>query len=380
MHVLLYTINYPNIYKAQSHIFFQDQAKAIRATGAKVGVISAISISIVSLLKSFKFKLGYYITSANIFTILYLFPGFPKSQKINSKIRGYFGKKLFERYIKKFGKPDIVHVHVAHTSNLPLWIKRKYNIPYVVTEHHTSFLKSNNPHWQIDLARNIYKNSSKNFAVSNVFVDVLNKKFNEDFTYLPNLVDVNFFSPIDEKLTHSEIKFLNVGITKYQKNQNSLIKAFLKAFGSKKNYTLTIAGSGEDFNALNALIEKIDVNKQVKLFGQATRKQVKELMLQADYFVLTSHFETFGVVLIEAMACGLPVLSTKSGGPESIITDNKLGLLCENNIDKITTGLQKLVSIKFEPEYIRNTVIEKYSSESLAKVLIATYEKEIKSI
>ena len=65
------------------------------------------------------------------------------------------------------------------------------------------------------------------------------------------------------------------------------------------------------------------------LLGKKNRNEVKFEMQQADCFVLSSYHETFGVVLIEAMSCGLPVLSTKSGGPESIIKSSKLGKLCD---------------------------------------------------
>ena len=110
-----------------------------------------------------------------------------------------------------------------------------------------------------------------------------------------------------------------------------LIRAFSKAFKDQPKVNLTIVGDGPEYNNLNNLIKTLKMEKQISLYGSANREEVKMLLQKSDAFVFSSQYETFGVVLIEAMACGLPVVATKCGGPESIIDSDKVGLLSEIN-------------------------------------------------
>ena len=94
-------------------------------------------------------------------------------------------------------------------------------------------------------------------------------------------------------------------------------------------------------------------------------------MQKSNCFVLPSHYETFGVVLIEAMACGLPVLSTKSGGPESIITSNEYGFLCEEN--ELSDMLEQMVVKDFDSVEIRKYVQNSFSENAVRKKLEFIY-------
>ena len=107
------------------------------------------------------------------------------------------------------------------------------------------------------------------------------------------------------------------------------------------------------------------------LFGRASREEVLALMQKSNCFVLPSHYETFGVVLIEAMACGLPVLSTKSGGPESIITSNEYGFLCEEN--ELSDMLEQMVVKDFDSVEIRKYVQNSFSENAFITCLHKIY-------
>ncbi|MDC3103927.1 glycosyltransferase [Flavobacteriales bacterium] len=103
-------------------------------------------------------------------------------------------------------------------------------------------------------------------------------------------------------------------------------------------------------------------------------------MQQSKYFVSTSKVETFGVVLIEAMSCGLPVLSTKSGGPESIVKNSMLGTLCDlNDLEK---EMLKIVKSNYNSDYIRKYAVNNFSeipfSQSLSKIYDLCVNKQKK--
>ena len=110
------------------------------------------------------------------------------------------------------------------------------------------------------------------------------------------------------------------------------------------------------------------MSKQIFLNGYANRYDVLKFLQQSKYFVSTSKVETFGVVLIEAMSCGLPVLSTKSGGPESIIKNSMLGILCDlNDLEK---EMLKIVKSNYNSDYIRKYIVDNFSEKIISKKLI----------
>jgi glycosyltransferase involved in cell wall biosynthesis len=375
MHVLLLPISYPNSYNRQSHVFFEEQARALSAYGIKVGVLAIIPISLQKIWNEKRLDIGLDESeSGSVSVFRYQFPALPKMWRVNSWLRTWIGKRVFHRYRDKHGLPDITHVHVSLGGEAALWLWQHYRIPYVVTEHYTAFVKDQMRPWQIMRAQQIFNHSKRNIAVSNEFKTRLEKDYQVEFEYIPNIVDTHFFIPTPEHSGNRPArKFLNVGNLKPQKSQDLLIRAFARCCGGRKDFTLTIAGSGPEEAKLKRLALKLGLCDQVSFFGQASREDVLRLMQKNDCFVLSSTFETFGVVVIEAMSCGLPVIATRSGGPESIITNSKLGILCEINESELCDALQKVSTTMYDSKYIRDHAVSHFSAEVVAKQLRALY-------
>ena len=115
----------------------------------------------------------------------------------------------------------------------------------------------------------------------------------------------------------------------------------------------------------------MNVKDKIILFGKSNRDKVIYELQKSDVFVLSSIYETFGVVLIEAMACGLPVVSTKCGGPESIITNKNLGELVESNIDELSAAMYKVYNNlrAYDNNEISNFVEDNFSEKVIANKL-----------
>jgi glycosyltransferase involved in cell wall biosynthesis len=111
-----------------------------------------------------------------------------------------------------------------------------------------------------------------------------------------------------------------------RKGFDLLIRAFATRFRGDRTCRLVIGGGGAIRADLEALAASTGVQSQVTFLGAIPRDVVRDSMWAANCFVLPSHAENFGVVLIEALSTGLPVISTRCGGPEDIITD-EVGLL-----------------------------------------------------
>ena len=153
MHILLLTSSYKSEFNTVSALFFRDQALALKNNKMQVGVICPLPISLKAVWqrKSINFNDEVY-NDNGIYTHVSPFLSIPKCFEISQKIRLILGKQMFKKYIANNGKPDIVHVHSFLIGELALWIKEKYSIPFVITEHSTGF------------SRRIYSQKKVNFA------------------------------------------------------------------------------------------------------------------------------------------------------------------------------------------------------------------------
>ena len=173
------------------------------------------------------------------------------------------------------------------------------------------------------------------------------------------------------KKQKDDFQFINIAHLNKNKNQLHLIKSFTKVFKGNQFYKLLIVGQGPEKNNLQNWIDSNTMNSQIRLYGSASREEVRDLLHQSDCFVLSSKIETFGVVLIEAMSCGLPVLSTKCGGPESIVTNDDIGVLCSQ--EELSDIMKEISTKTFSGDTIRKYVIDRFSKFSLTQQLKTIY-------
>lgn len=377
MHILIISRTYPNKINKTSGNFVKNQVEALAKHNIKIGVIGVYNVSVLNLLKKF-FNLGFYSEkrkNINVWSFLYFVV--PKFHFLNNKIKLFIAKILFKKYIKQHGKPDLIHLHTFEPGLIAIWARNKYNIPYMLTEHTSLFYTNEALKWHKKLAKNIYSESLYNIAVSKKSAKDLERRFSCNFNYLPNFVDTFYFK-LNKKKKSSNINFINVAFLNKNKNHKLLINAFNKTFGNNDKYQLTIVGKGKEKKNLEKQINKLKLNN-VKLHGYATQKELVKLLQKSDIFVLSSNYETFGVVIIEAMSSGLPAVATKCSGVESIITNKKLGLLCEKeNLNELSKALANIITHKYDSEYIRNYAIENFSYKVLSKKLINIYSEVIK--
>lgn len=380
MKILIIPSWYPNSFTSIGGIFFKEQAEALAKYGHDVSVLSISQYSVREILKYKKivFKNNDFIENG-VATYTIEYPSIPKLHTLRDHISFYLFKRKFKKYVEKNGLPDIVHVHSFAAGKYALWLKENYNIPYVITEHFSGFARGLLSETQIQLAKEVFSHSSTNIAVSKEFQLLLENKFNLKFKYIPNIVNIDFFTPV-LKSEDERFKFINIASLDENKNQKMLIQSFAKVF-KDKNVRLTIVGDGPELQSLKNLIDELQMQEQITLFGRANREEVKTLLQESDAFVLSSKYETFGVVVIEAMSCGLPVIATKCGGPESIVRDKRVGLLTDIDENSLADLMKYLYENRdtYDSEYIAQYTKDKFSEEAVVAELEEVYNDIIDS-
>lgn len=195
-----------------------------------------------------------------------------------------------------------------------------------------------------------------------------------------NAADAAFFEspPVDERAPESPFRVLAVGRLDPVKNQTMLIRAFAGLRKQVSTAELYIAGEGPSRSELEMLIRSLNVGDHVRLLG--FRSDVRELLAQADLFVLPSHSEGHPIALVEAMACELPVLASDVGGVGEVIHELGEEYLLSPTDEAGWTAAMTLMAVKTPGErkalgrQARQLVIERFSPETYVANLVALYE------
>jgi len=397
-----------------SGIFQYDQARIFEENGYKVGILSvSVSIPFVILIKNIlkkicflntntenlpkssffelflklfenllQFKPKYTIENIGgltIYRVLYFpfnYSGYKSREKWVT-----IGKYVFDNYLKKEGKPNLIHAHNALNAGLlAKKIKADNKIPFVLTEHDSKIIIENLSEQKSASVKEVYLDSNSNIAVSPFLGEQMKKKFllNENlFQWIPNVIGSEFEEFNLPLLKHSKdpFVFLSVGNLIELKNHELLIRAFARSFKGEEGYLLKIAGDGDLRSFLFDLTIGLGIANQVIFLGEIKRGDVLKEMFNCSVFVHSSNFETFGLVLIEALALGKPVISTSCGGPNCIVNDSNGILVQVNNLDELSFAMKNAKNSfdEINPESIRADCLKRFGKKPFLAELKKVY-------
>jgi glycosyltransferase involved in cell wall biosynthesis len=396
MHVLIIPGEELNNNNTINSVFEIHQAQALKELKIKVGFIStllrdSIHRELIRQIKNldFRFKSKFQIKVQQISDInLVLVTGhylIPSLFNFCQKERILAGLRAFNYYYDKFGRPDIIHAHSRFLESILIAkkIKELFGIPYVITEH-SSFHQRNiiSKKEYIKYIGGVEQSESwivVSESLGNVIVSNIDKsklKLTKTFQIVPNVVDPEFrYVKNKEK---ENFVFLNIASLDDNKNHFLLLNSFKILTEQFPNVELRIGGNGILETELKMHAKKLEL-KNVKFLGFLDRNQVKDEFINSDAFVLSSVVETFGVVVIESLAIGRPVIATKCGGPEFMVNSNNGILVESNDISKLALAMRKMVDCcsSYNLEAISANCIDNYGSKVIGKRLVEIYSKAL---
>jgi glycosyltransferase involved in cell wall biosynthesis len=215
--------------------------------------------------------------------------------------------------------------------------------------------------------------------VSNSLKEELRSFCNRKIYVVPNIVDTDLFN-IHEKIKR---KTLDIGFLGGLNNTNKGLDILLKAASKidELSISLHIGGAGVLLESYKEMALNLQLMNNCKFYGEISRSKIREFYSHLDIFVMTSRYETFGIVLIEAMACGIPVISTRCGGPEDIVTPST-GILIEKDnpgdlIVAITSMAKNIQS--YSSEAIRTYATDTFGTTAFIKRISEIYNDIIGS-
>lgn len=285
-----------------------------------------------------------------------------------------------KQFEKRVGKVNVIHAHSAYPGGYIAYaLSKRFNIPYLITEHITPFPSKYYLTSKGDIKTNIMNAFSHAHYIIAVSPALQHKIIDLDLqnsVCIPNLTDEEFFKPTLTVPDKGQIILFMLGRMVEQKGVPILLNALNKL--SDNQIKLRIGGDGENIDEYKNIASKLNL-RNVSWLGLLNRTEVRNELQQCHILVLPSLHENLPLVLLEAIACGKPIIATKCGGPESIVNEDN-GLLAEvGDSDDLAHKISWMIDHydRYRPEIIRADFMNRFSQKVVGNQIMELYKKAI---
>ncbi len=303
---------------------------------------------------------------------------YKKTNRISSAIRFW---KACQKGLAMADRPDLIHVHVlTRLGVVAWWEKLRHNTPYMITEHWSRYLPGNDFHglFRKIMTKTVVKNADRITTVSENLANAMRSHNleNNDYVILPNVVDVNQFKPIAHENDIPKIIHISCFEDK-SKNISGLLHSLKALDDDGFEFQATLIGEGMDYYAMRDLCSQLQLNHRVKFTGMLEGNALSDELASGDFLVLSSNYENMPVVILEALSCGLPVVSTQVGGIAEIINPGNGLLVPACDMQGLKNAMKEMCENhqKYNAQSLRETIVSKYSKEKVGQLLTQWYQE-----
>lgn len=277
-----------------------------------------------------------------------------------------------QRFVTAFGRPDVIHAHVAYPAGaIAQKLAQKYEVPFFITEHMSPF--------PMPSLKSIFKSkilpvlatADRVLAVSRALaMDISSYAIGSEV--VSNFIDDEFFTPGDER-PGNHLTMIAVGRLEKQKNYTLMLQAMGQLREAGIPFQLKIVGSGSLSAALQKLAAQLGLENEITWLGECTREEVRDHLQQSDVLINTSMHENQPVAILEALACGLEVITTNWSGASEFaksMGSHQVGY----SPREIVKTLQQLHGNGLRPKTaVRALYEEHYSAKKHVDLLVSRY-------
>lgn len=381
MKVLFISSWYPTPQNPNLGIFVKEHARAIKTTEHEIRVLALV---IVRDEPYFKISHREYIDESGIRTFEIV---------IKSRIRdvlyhlvplqNIIAYKYYRKHIARYFTPDVIHSNVVFPAGIiGDYIAGKLHKPHVITEHWSKLSGLLEKPYLSRLAIGAYQRSNAILPVSKFLegniVSLIPSLSNHRFHVVPNVISPEIFSFKEKVPLADTIRFCAVATWATKRVPDKQPELFIEALARlqgkiDKKIELTMVGNGDRVPELKDFSQSLNLN--VNFVGYKSKPQIAEILYQSDFFLHASTIETFGVVVVEALMTGTPVVCSAVGGLPELIDNGSNGILCENTVESWEDAVMRLLAEKYNFRNISNEVINRFSYFEIGTIISQLYQE-----
>ncbi len=287
---------------------------------------------------------------------------------------------------EKFGLPQLLHAYIVIRGGAAAWIlSKKWKVPFILTENWTiyypedpGYIKQRNFFFRLTV-RKIFNNVKRFLPVTKD----LNKQVQQLFgavpaTIIPNVADTNLFYFKEPIANNEPFRFIHVSTMNYQKNPEGLLRAFKLYHASYPNTCLWMVGPYSEEVLMYAKSLSLDKGT-VNFTGAVKYEQVAGLLQKSQALVLFSRYENLPCVILEALCCGVPVISTNAGGIAEVIDDSNGIIILDEQEEQLLEALKQVYNnyILFDRIKIAEAASKQFSYKTVGNEIDKVYKELI---
>lgn len=375
----------PSWYLPEGGQFCKDQAIFLKKRGIEVHILANVMLP----WKKYKLKAltapwkSFESVEDGILTYRYYYRRLPKQNKANLVRWCQRTVKLFDEYVEKYGKPDLIHVHSCTWGGYAAYlIKEKYNIPYVITEHRgifgmrsslakESFLPAYTPFLQKG-----FSNSSYIIPVSEQQIPKIKEFLATEvpIKVISNILDTAFFHYLSRE-SKENFTFVTVNGFYEVKGYDILLPAFDLVCEKVKNISLRMVGENFEQKAFQEILSRCRNKDKIVFTGWLEPDGVLDELKGADAFVMSSRVEAQPIAILEAISTGLPVVCTEVV-PEAVVSFNEGYRVPVEDVVALANAMLDMIANRnrFDAKAISAHAASLAGPEVVTENLISIYE------
>jgi teichuronic acid biosynthesis glycosyltransferase TuaC len=283
---------------------------------------------------------------------------------------------------------DLIHAHFTYPDGVvAARLARRFGVPFVITEHNLWGPWMNEYPGVVRRTIRAARECACHIAVSEAARDRI-----EQFAghlkcavVIPVGVDGLEFTLCESRASIDADRILFVGAVRPIKGVDILIRALRLLVDRGRSTSLTIVGEPfygtyqKEERRLKALVDQLGLAGRVQFVGKKLPPELTRYMQESAVLVLPSRAESLGLVLVESLACGTPVVATRCGGPEDIVDDQVGVLVAPEDPEALARGIEQVIDQRdrYDPALLRRRALERFGIEVVGRRLRDVYENVI---
>jgi len=381
----IHVLQLPSYFIPMGGEFCFDQSMALQKKGLNVSIIANVIIPFRSIFEFKHYPLHDLMNVENGIPVFRHFQrNIPKTIKPNLSRWIDTTCKMVDTYIQQNGKPDLIHAHswqlAGYVCSL---IKEKYKIPYIITEHSGTLNPVSNQLDKLlsdpcvaDKIKKAYLHADAIIGVSKNVMDGIQSIIGNEIPLyvISNLIDIDFFTIPKDKPAHHDFIFAAANSNLPEKAYDILFKAFDIVCSQNQRIRLRIAGNHFQTKAARKMLSSCKFRYNIELLGWQQPDGIRNLLWNADAFVVSSRVESQSIAVLEAMSTGLPVVGTHVI-PEEMLTSQVGFSVPINDPDQLAAAMLKMVTSihRFNSNQIRSQALSLAQPEKVVTQIISVY-------